>query len=337
MSETLLEVEGLRTWFSLRGGLLSRTKAEIRAVDGISFSLATQEVLGICGESGSGKSTLGRSVLRLIEPTDGRITFAGSDLRALGPRGLRAFRRQAQMIFQDPYGALNPRMTIESVLAEPLRLQGLVRGRRAQRERSAELLETVALSPDFLRRRPQELSGGQRQRVVIARALAVGPRLVVADEPVSALDVSIQAQIVALLNDLKQRLRLSMLFISHDLAVMEYLSDRIAVVYLGKLMELGPASAICTRPRHPYTRALLSSALSSRKRGAGGRIILKGELPSPSDPPSGCVFRTRCPFALPACAEDLPVLRSVAPGQQMACIRDDLPDHPGTDPGGAGR
>jgi len=325
MSVALLSVRDLQTHFPLKAGLFGGKRQTLKAVDGVSFDLAEREVLGICGESGSGKTTLGRSVLRLVEPSAGSIRFQGQEVTGYGPGDLKRYRRQAQMVFQDPFGALNPRMTVEAILAEPLRIQGLAETARARREKAVEMLELVSLSADYLRRKPHDLSGGQRQRIVIARALAVGPRMVVADEPVSALDVSIQAQIIALLTDLKERLDLAMLFISHDLAVMEYLSDRIAVVYLGRIMEIGPASAICTRPQHPYSRALLSSVVSIDPAARRQRMVLQGELPNQVDPPSGCVFRTRCPFAIAACAEARPELREVAPGQRSACIRDDLP------------
>jgi oligopeptide/dipeptide ABC transporter ATP-binding protein len=313
----LLEVRDLTVWFPILRGLIPRPIAHVRAVDGVSFDVGEREVLGLAGESGSGKTTIGRSVLRLVEPTSGDLRFRGRDIRAMSPRALQQWRREAQIVFQDPYGALDPRMTIGECLAEPLAIQGTKRARR--RERVAELLDLVALDAGYLERKPHELSGGQRQRVVIARALALNPSFIVADEPVSALDVSIQAQIIALLNDIKQRLGLSLLFISHDLAVMEYLSDRIAVVYLGKIMEIGPASAICNTPSHPYTRALISAVPRAAAGEPRERIILKGDLPSPRDPPSGCVFRTRCPRATELCARETPPAVEVAPGQVAVC------------------
>ena len=322
--ELLLEVEGLRTWFPITRGIIPRVVANVRAVDGVSFTVDRHEVLGIAGESGSGKTTIGRSVLRLVEPTAGTIRFDGADVRALDPAGLRLFRRKAQIVFQDPFGSLDPRMTIEAILAEPLRIQGIVKGASARRERAAELLDMVSMSTEHLQRRPQALSGGQRQRVGIARALALEPEFIVADEPVSALDVSIQAQIINLLADLKRRLGLSMLFISHDLAVMEYISDRIAVVYLGRIMETGPTAAICGTPKHPYTEALLSAVPSPDVARRGKRIVLEGDVPNAIDPPSGCVFRTRCRYALEACARAEPEPREVGPGHTAACIRDDI-------------
>ncbi|WP_137389170.1 ABC transporter ATP-binding protein [Rhodoligotrophos defluvii] len=320
----LLEVRNLRKWFDIRKGIIPRPVGHVRAVDDVSFTLRSHEVLGIGGESGSGKTTLGRAVLRLVEPTDGQILFNGENIVDYDRRQLHAFRRHAQLIFQDPYAALNPRMTIEQILAEPQIVQGTGRSRAERRQRSAELLEMVALPADYLQRMPHELSGGQRQRIVIARALAVNPQFVVADEPVSALDVSIQAQIIALLKDLRKRLGLSILFISHDLAVMEDLSDRIAIVYLGRLMEIGPAEVICSRPHHPYTRALLSAVPNPDPEARRERIILKGDLPDPANPPSGCVFRTRCPYAIPACAQAVPPMREKGPDHFSACIRDDI-------------
>ncbi len=328
----LLDVRDLKTWFPIRGGIVPRVVANVRAVDGVSFTVAPREVLGVAGESGSGKTTIGRSILRLIEPTQGQILFNGTDVRALGPADLRLFRRKAQIVFQDPYASLNPRMTIEQVLAEPLRIQGLCKTSRDRRDRVVELLETVALSSEHLKRWPRDLSGGQRQRVGIARALAVDPSFIVADEPVSALDVSIQAQIITLLEDLKRRLGLSLLFISHDIAVMGYLADRIAVVYLGKIMEIGPTAAICGTPRHPYTEALLSAVPdpgpspgpSPGPRSGRKRIVLAGDVPNPVNPPSGCVFRTRCPYAIGDCAKMVPEPREVGPGHFTACIRDDV-------------
>ena len=324
MGVPLLDVRGLRKWYPTHSGGLKRRGTHVQAVEDVSFTLASHEVLGLAGETGSGKTTIGRSVLRLTEPTDGEILFNGENIRSYDTRRLRRFRRDAQIIFQDPFASLDPRMTIGQSIAEPLVVQRNVRGQAAQRERVKAMLEMVSLSPDYMDRMPSELSGGQRQRVVIARALVVEPQLVVADEPVSALDVSIQAQIVALLKDLKQRLGLSILFISHDLAVMEYLSDRIAVLYLGRLMEIGPSSIICSQPHHPYTRALLTAVPSLDSARRRSRIILKGDLPNPVDPPSGCVFRTRCPFAIAPCADSVP-MRQLATEHWSACIRSDIP------------
>lgn len=321
----LIEVEGLRKWFPIMRGLIPRPVAHVKAVDDVSFSIAPHEVLGIAGESGSGKTTIGRTLLRLIEPTRGAIRFRGEDVTRLGPEALRRFRRKAQIVFQDPYGSLNPNMTVEAILSEPLRIQRLGANAAERRERVAELLDMVAMSADHLPRRPQALSGGQRQRIGLARALAVSPEFIVADEPVSALDVSIQAQIVNLLEDLKRRLGLSLLFISHDIAVMEYISDRIAVVYLGRVMEIGPTAAICASPKHPYTEALLSAVPNPDPTRKKQRIVLEGDVPNAIAPPSGCVFRTRCPYALDECAHAPPPLRDVAPEHRVACIRDDVP------------
>jgi oligopeptide/dipeptide ABC transporter ATP-binding protein len=262
--------------------------------------------------------------LRLTEPSDGEIIFNGKDVTKFSGSELRQYRRSAQIIFQDPYAALNPTMTIEEILSEPLIVQNLIKDRRKRKERVAELLDMVGLSADYMTRLPNELSGGQRQRVVIARALAVEPQFVVADEPVSALDVSVQAQIIALLKDLKQRLGLSMIFISHNLAVVEYLADRIAVVYLGRIMEIGTAAEVCGSPKHPYTIALLSAVLDPDTANRRQRVILQGDLPDPANPPSGCVFRTRCPYAIADCATKVPEMRSVSATHARACIRDDI-------------
>jgi oligopeptide/dipeptide ABC transporter ATP-binding protein len=318
---SLLEVTDLRKLYDIRHGLFSRVAAQVKAVDGVSFSLRVGEVLGLAGESGSGKTTIGRAVLRLVEPSSGSIRFRGEEVTTFDRAKLREYRRSAQFVFQDPYAAIDPTMTVGEAIAEPLRVQKLAGG-SALWDRVEQLLGDVSLPADFMSRRPEALSGGQRQRVVIARALAVRPQLIIADEPVSALDVSIQAQIVALLQDLKARLGLAMIFISHDLAVMDYLSDRIAVVYLGKLMEIGAAREVVTNPKHPYTEALISAVPDPSRRGK--RIVLKGDAPNPVSPPSGCVFHTRCRYAVPECAREVPALREVSPGHAKACIRDDI-------------
>jgi len=323
--EPLLEVDGLRKWFPVRRGAFGRRQVNVRAVDDVSFVVPSHQVLGLAGESGSGKTTIGRTVLRLIEPTAGRIRFDGHDVTTMDAAELRRFRRRAQIVFQDPFAALNPTMTIEAILSEPLRIQGLAGSASARRDKAVEMLEAVSLSSDHLNRLPSALSGGQRQRVCIARALAVNPDFIVADEPVSALDVSIQAQIVNLLADLRVRFGLALLFISHDLAVMEYLSDRIAVVYLGRIMEIGPAGELCRNPKHPYTEALLSAVPAGRAGTRRARVVLSGDLPDPADPPSGCVFRTRCRYALPECAQIVPRLRGESGDHLSACIRDDVP------------
>ena len=324
MNSPLLDVKNLQKRFPIRRGLIPRAVGHVHAVDNVSFTLSSHEVLGIVGESGSGKTTIGRSVLRLTEPSGGEIIFNGKDVAKFSNPELRDYRRSAQIIFQDPYAALNPMMTIEEVLSEPLIVQRLISDGAARKRRVAELLDMVGLSAEYMKRKPNELSGGQRQRIVIARALAVGPQFVVADEPVSALDVSVQAQIIALLKDLKQRLGLSMIFISHNLAVVEYLADRIAVVYLGKIMEIGTAAEVCATPKHPYTIALLSAVLDPSSTSKRKRITLQGDLPDPANPPSGCVFRTRCPYAIADCATRVPDMRSTSPTHARACIRDDV-------------
>ena len=291
----------------------------LRAVDAVSLDIAPGEVVGLVGESGSGKSTLGRLLIRLLPPSSGQVVVAGQDLATLAPRAMRQFRRHMQMVFQDPFASLNPRMTIGNALADPLRLHRGLRG-SAVEDAAAELLARVGLPPAHLRRYPRAFSGGQRQRVAIARALASEPRFIVADEPVSALDVSIQAEVVNLLGDLREQLGLSLLFISHDLAVVERIADRVAVLYLGRLIEIGPADAVYDHPAHPYTAALIAAA-----PGGKGGAPLHGEAPSPLDPPSGCTFRTRCPFAIDACAASPPPLRHIGLGHSAACIRERLP------------
>jgi len=321
---TLIKVNNLKKWFPIRGGILSRTVGYVKAVNDVSFYVNRGEVLGLVGESGSGKTTVGRTILRLIEPTDGEVVFDGTDVVALSKAELRPFRRRMQIIFQDPFASLNPRMTVGDIIAEPLIIHKLVKTPQERTDRVAELLKLVGLSPDHMRRYPHEFSGGQRQRIGIARALAVDPDFIVADEPVSALDVSIQAQVVNLLQDLKDELGLTLLFIAHDLAVVEYVSDRIAVMYLGKIMEMAPAKELYTDPQHPYTEALLSAVPVPDPTIKRERIVLEGDIPSPINPPSGCVFRTRCRYAIPECAETVPELREVSPGHYKACIRDDI-------------
>jgi oligopeptide transport system ATP-binding protein len=322
MTEPLLDVQHLSVHFHL-GGLLGR-KRLVRAVDDVSFSIGPREVVGLVGESGSGKTTIGNAVLRLIEPTAGRILFEDEDVTALPEHRLRPFRRRVQPIFQDPFGSLNPRMTIEGILTEPFVIHSIGRNRTDRLQRVAELLRLVGLPNEALRRYPHQFSGGQRQRIGIARALALEPTLIVADEAVSALDVSLQAQIVNLLSELQSRLGLAMLFIAHDLAVVEYLSNRVIVLYLGRVMETAAAHDLYRRPRHPYTEALLSAVLEPGTGATGRRILLEGDPPSPATPPSGCVFRTRCRYALPACGEAVPPLRLVGPGHATACIRDGI-------------
>ena len=318
---TLLRVDGLTKDFSLSAGLFGFRRRNLRAVDRVSFTLAPGEVLGLVGESGSGKTTLGRAVLRLIEPTDGYIEFDGQDVTAADSEALRRLRQRMQIVFQDPYSSLDPRKTVGGMLREALAIHGI----RADIARIEEIIGMVGLSGEYLSRYPHEFSGGQRQRIGIARALAVDPDFIVADEPVSALDVSIQAQIINLLGDLKQRLNLAMLFVGHDLGVIRHVSDRVMVLYLGRVMEIAPVQRLYAAPRHPYTEALLSAAPRIDRSGRQ-RIILSGEQPSPANPPSGCVFRTRCRYALPECAGEPPPLKEVAPGHFKACIRDDVPE-----------
>ena len=316
----LLTVEDLSVEFPIRGGLLSRKVSSVKAVQAVSFDIAPGEVVSLVGESGSGKTTVGRAILRLVEPTGGTVRFDGVNVGGLGRSDLRQLTRNMQIIFQDPYGSLNPRITVGEIIGEALTIHKLERG-SARRERVVELLENVGLTAKHIDRYPHEFSGGQRQRVGIARALAVSPRFIVADEPVSALDVSVQAQVVNLLQDLKDRFGLTLLFIAHDLGVVEYLSDRVIVMYLGRIMEIASASQLYARPVHPYTEALLSGAPVPDPTAKRDRIILKGEIPSPINPPSGCVFRTRCPLAIDDCAKIVPPLVEVAPGHVSACIR----------------
>jgi len=300
----LLSVDRLVKHFPVRTGFIGK-RAHVHAVDDVSFDLAAGETMALVGESGCGKSTTGRLVLRLLEPTSGRVTFADRELGKLGEREMRAARREMQIIFQDPYSSLNPRMTVGQMLEEPLMLHGFA-GKR--RDRVAEVLQLVGLAPEHAQRYPHQFSGGQRQRIGIARAIAVEPKLVVCDEPVSALDVSIQAQVVNLLRDLQKRLGLTYLFIAHDLAVVKHIADRVAVMYLGKIVEIGTKRAVFETPRHPYTHALLSAIPVPDPRARRDRLVLGGDVPSPVDPPSGCRFRTRCPHARERCAQETPPL-----------------------------
>lgn len=296
---------------------------KLSILEGISFDIAKGEVVGLVGESGSGKTTIGRSILRLVEPSSGSVKFDGTELTTLSASQMRQARRRLQYIFQDPFASLSPRMTIGQILTEGLKIQRI--GTRAERlERARSSLQEVDLPAESINRYAHEFSGGQRQRIGIARALTLAPEFIVADEPVSALDVSIQAQVINLLRDLQQRLGLTMLFISHDLAVVEYICDRVIVLYLGRIMEIASSADLYAQPQHPYTRALLSAIPSPDPDAIRDRHILQGDIPSPANPPSGCVFRTRCPAALDACAQTVPQLREVAPGQFKACIRDDL-------------
>lgn len=307
---------------SFRGPSLGigRGHAELRAVDGVTLEVMPGETLGLVGESGCGKSTFGRLLLRLLEPTSGRIYFEGQDITGLSQSALRPFRSKMQVVFQDPYSSLNPRMTVQAALSEALRVHGIVGSASEEQQRVAALLERVGLRPEHMRRYPHEFSGGQRQRIGIARAIAVSPRFIVADEPVSALDVSIQAQIVNLLSDLQDELGLSYLFIAHDLHVVEHVSRRVAVMYLGRVVELAKSDQIYSQPRHPYTKALWSAAPEADPTVRKQRLLLQGDVPSPLDPPSGCAFHPRCPIAEKGlCDREVPGLRTLAAGHEVAC------------------
>ncbi|MEX1082330.1 MAG: ABC transporter ATP-binding protein [Halofilum sp. (in: g-proteobacteria)] len=315
--EPLLEVRDLQKYFPLGNRFRRRY---VHAIEDVSFSMQPSEVLGLVGESGSGKSTVGRCIVRLLEPTSGHVYFQGQDLATASRSELRSLRKPLQIIFQDPFGALNPRMKIGDIIAEGMKIHGIASGEEA-RERASELLARVGLSANHIDRYPHEFSGGQRQRISIARVLAVDARFIVADEPLSALDVSIQAQVINLLQDLQKDFDLSMLCISHDLGVVEHISDRVAVMYLGRIMEIGPKSEIYNSPRHPYTQSLLEAMPvpdPDRPRREGN--VIKGDIPSPISPPSGCVFRTRCPIATRECSEVVPPLEEVSPGHFKACI-----------------
>jgi oligopeptide/dipeptide ABC transporter ATP-binding protein len=321
----LLEVEGLARHFVVARSILGRPTASVKAVDGVSFAVAAGETLALVGESGCGKTTVSRLVLRLIEPDAGHIRFEGRDLRAFDANELRAFRRKAQIVFQDPYASLNPRMTVGQMLAEPLILHGLVPAAR-RRARVEELMHLVGLEPRFAVRYPHEFSGGQRQRIAIARALAVEPKLIVCDEPVSALDVSIRSQILNLLRDLQRQFGLAYIFVSHDLAVVKHIADRVAVMNFGRIVETAPADALFAYPRHPYSRALLSAIPVPKPRAKRDRIILHGEMPSALNPPAGCHFHTRCPYVIDRCRAERPELLPVENGGIAACHRvADLP------------
>ncbi|HEY6979458.1 dipeptide ABC transporter ATP-binding protein [Reyranella sp.] len=317
-SGAVLEVKDLKKHFPVRKGLLRRTVGQVYAVDGISFSIGEGQTLGLVGESGCGKSTAGRAVLRLIEPSAGKVTMTGRDITHLSKKDLRPYRRQMQIVFQDPFSSLNPRMTAGDIVGEPLLVHGVARGKE-RREQVAALFERVGLRAAQMANYPHQFSGGQRQRIGIARALALGPKLIVGDEPVSALDVSIQAQVINLLQDLQRERKLSYLFISHNLAVVEHISHRIAVMYLGRIVEYADTRSIFTRPQHPYTEALLSAVPVPDPAVKRQKRLLQGDVPSPVNPPPGCHFHTRCPYAVARCKVESPSLREIAPGHHVSC------------------
>ncbi|MGD9943525.1 MAG: ABC transporter ATP-binding protein [Burkholderiaceae bacterium] len=325
-SPALLQVDQLKKHFPVHSGLLRRETGRVYAVDGVSFAIRRGRTLSLVGESGCGKSTIGRTVLRLTEPTSGEIRLDGERIDRLSARGLRPIRRRIQVVFQDPFSSLNPRLRVRDILAEPLVNFGVAKGRAGLDERIAALMTMVGLPADAMSRYPHEFSGGQRQRIGIARALAPEPDLIVCDEAVSALDVSVKAQIVNLLSDLQRRLGLALLFISHDLAIVEHLTHDVAVMYLGKIVEVAPRRALFARPHHPYTEALLSAVPLPDPRAVRRRIVLQGDVPSPMAPPQGCRFHTRCPYAFERCRVEEPMLRPLgASGQMAACHLDELP------------
>ena len=321
MSESLLRAENLVKRFPIYGGLFSTEVAAVKAVQGVSFDIKKGETLGLVGESGCGKSTLGRSLIRLIEPTSGKIFFKNQDITNVGGEALRELRKKMQIIFQDPYASLNPRMTIGAILEEPLIIHNLFDSPKDRLDRVLELINLVGLRPEHLSRYPHEFSGGQRQRVGIARALAVNPELIICDEPVSALDVSIQAQVINLLMELQQKLGLTYVFIAHDLKVVEHVSHRVAVMYLGKIVEMAESDELYRNPQHPYTKALLSAIPVPDPKPRPERIILTGDVPSPMNPPPGCHFNPRCSIASEACTKDIPALRNTGSDHFVSCLK----------------
>ncbi|MCH4239562.1 MAG: dipeptide ABC transporter ATP-binding protein [Oscillospiraceae bacterium] len=318
MEDNILEVKGLKQYFPIRGGVFQRTVGHVKAVDGVSFNIKRGETLGVVGESGCGKSTLGRSIMRLYKMTAGQVLFNGEDFSKLSKKELRKKRLEMQMVFQDPYSSLNPRMTVGQIIGEAL-TDHKMGNREEVRKKVKETMELCGLPQYYINRYPHEFSGGQRQRIGIARSLAVDPSFVICDEPVSALDVSIQAQIINLLSDLQKQKHLSYMFISHDLSVVEYISDRVAVMYLGNIVEMAPKEELYKNPLHPYTKALLSAIPIPDPKATRNRIILSGDLPSPANPPSGCKFRTRCPIACEKCAQSVPEYRNIGNNHYIAC------------------
>lgn len=318
MSKVLLKVDNLKKYFPIRHGIFSRHVGDVKAVDDISFELYEGETLGIVGESGCGKSTTGRAIMQLHEPTDGQVTFDGVELTELTSEQMRKVRREIQMVFQDPYASLNPRHTVEKILEEPLIVHGI--GNAKERKKKVhEYLEIVGLSSYHAKRYPHQFSGGQRQRIGIARALMTNPKLIIADEPVSALDVSIQAQVLNLMQRLQEDLKLTYIFIAHDLGVVRHISDRVGVMYLGRLVEIAESESLYHEPLHPYTQALLSAVPIPDPQFEREQLLLKGDIPSPSNPPTGCTFHTRCPFAMDKCKQEIPMLQQVKPGHSVAC------------------
>jgi len=322
-NKILLDVKDLKLHFPIYSGLFSRKVGAVKAVDGVSFYIREGEVLGLVGESGCGKTTVGRTVLRLYDPTSGEIRYHKPDgewvdLAKLNQKQMKPLRREMRMIFQDPFSSLNPRLTVKDIIGEPLEIHNIAHGRKAE-ERVAQLMESVGLNPAFMRRYPHEFSGGQRQRIGLARTLSLNPRLIIADEPVSALDVSVQAQVLNLLQELKDRLGLTMMFVAHDLSVVEHISDRIAVMYVGKIVEMAETETLLEEPLHPYTEALLSAIPPADPDIHQSRIQLQGEVPSPANPPSGCIFHPRCSYAKPECTQNVPTLQEIKPGHWASC------------------
>jgi len=318
-NNVLVKVTNLKKYFPVRGGFFSKTIGYVRAVDGISFDIREGETLGLVGESGCGKSTAGRAMLRLLEPTDGKVEIDGKDIYKMEKEEIRKIRRKLQIIFQDPFGSLNPRMTVSKIVGESLFVHGIIKNKKIREERVVKLLKTVGLNSSHMGRYPHEFSGGQRQRIGIARALALNPKLIICDEPVSALDVSIQAQVINLLEELQDEFKLTYLFIAHDLSVVKHISDRVAVMYLGKIVELTTSEDLYNNPKHPYTQALFSAVPIPDPTLERDRIILEGDVPSPFDPPKGCCFNPRCRYVKTICKKEIPELKDIGKGHYVAC------------------